>query len=79
MWSLTLRKEIMLRVLRRIFGCKRKEVTGQICIMNSFIFCVLHRVSLDLPCDKNEKAFFHQFTSPEIEDVLFRLVGSLVV
>jgi hypothetical protein len=28
-WSLTLRKEHRLRVLRRIFGWKRDEVTGE--------------------------------------------------
>jgi hypothetical protein len=33
------------RVLRRIFGPKRKEVTGD-CIMRSFITCTLHEVLL---------------------------------
>jgi hypothetical protein len=38
-WSLTLREEHRLRVLRRIFGPKRDEVTGvgKNCIMRSFI------------------------------------------
>jgi hypothetical protein len=45
-WSLTLREERRLtvfenRVLRRIFGPKRDEVTGEggNCIMRSFITC----------------------------------------
>ena len=28
-WSLTLREEVRLRVLRRVFGPKRDEVTGE--------------------------------------------------
>jgi hypothetical protein len=33
------------RVLRRIFGPKRKEVTdGEYCIMRSFIICILHQI-----------------------------------
>jgi hypothetical protein len=43
-WSLTLRKEIRLRVfenrvLRRIFGPKRDEVTGE---WRSFMICTPH-------------------------------------
>jgi hypothetical protein len=50
-WSLTLREEHRLRVfenrvLRRIFGPKRDEVTedGENCIMRSFVICTLGRV-----------------------------------
>jgi hypothetical protein len=47
-WSLTLREEHRLRVfenkvLRRIFGPKRHEVTGN-CIMRSFVICTLRQV-----------------------------------
>jgi hypothetical protein len=49
-WSLTLRKEHRLgvfdnRVLRRIFGPKRDEVTknGENCIMKSFVICTLRQ------------------------------------
>jgi hypothetical protein len=45
------RKELRLkvvesRVLRRIFGSKRDEVTGEWrnCIMRSFVICTLHQV-----------------------------------
>jgi hypothetical protein len=37
-WSLILREEHRLRVLR-IFGPKRDEVTGESCIMRSFVTC----------------------------------------
>jgi hypothetical protein len=45
-WSLTLREECRLRVfenmvLRRIFGPKRDEVTGENCIMRSTMICTL--------------------------------------
>jgi hypothetical protein len=50
-WSLTLRKEHRLRVfenrvLRRIFGLKRDEVTGEWknCIMRNFVICTLRQV-----------------------------------
>jgi hypothetical protein len=51
-WSLTLREEHRLRVcenrvLRRIFGPKRVEVTeevGEKCIMRSFITCIFLQV-----------------------------------
>jgi hypothetical protein len=50
-WSVTLREEHRLRVfenrvLRRIFGPKRDEVTevGENCIMRSFITCTLLQV-----------------------------------
>jgi hypothetical protein len=48
-WSLTLREEHRLRVfenrvLRRIFGLKRDEVTGENCIMRSFVICTLPQV-----------------------------------
>jgi hypothetical protein len=50
-WSLTLNEEHRLRmfenkVLRRILGPKRDEVTGgwRNCIMRSFVICILHRV-----------------------------------
>jgi hypothetical protein len=50
-WSLTLREEYRLRVfenrvLRRIFGPKRDEVTGgwKKCIMRSFVICTLRQV-----------------------------------
>jgi hypothetical protein len=45
-WSLSLREEHRLRVLRRIFGpkgMKRQEV-GENCIMRSFITCTLLHV-----------------------------------
>jgi hypothetical protein len=32
------------RVLRRIFGPKREAVTGEDCIMRSFITCTLHQI-----------------------------------
>jgi hypothetical protein len=34
------------RVLRRIFGPKRKKDHGENCIMMSFIACILHRIFL---------------------------------
>jgi hypothetical protein len=45
-WSLTLRDEHRLRifenrVLRRIFGPKRDEMTGENCITRSFVICTL--------------------------------------
>jgi hypothetical protein len=48
-WSLTLREEHRLRVfenraLRRIFGPKRDEVTGENGIMRSFVSCTLRQV-----------------------------------
>jgi hypothetical protein len=50
-WSLTLRVEHRLRVfenrvLRRMFGSKRDEVTGyrRICITRSFVICTLRQV-----------------------------------
>jgi hypothetical protein len=50
-WSLTLSEEHRLRVfenrvLRRIFGPKREEVTrgGENCIMRSFVICTLRHV-----------------------------------
>jgi hypothetical protein len=50
-WSLTLREEHGLRVfqnkvLRRIFGPKRVEVTGgwRNCIKRSFVICTLRQV-----------------------------------
>jgi hypothetical protein len=48
-WSLTLREEHRLRVfenrvLRRIFGPKRYEVTGENCITKSFMICTLRHV-----------------------------------
>jgi hypothetical protein len=50
-WSITLSKEHRLRVfgnrvLKRIFGLKRDEVTesGQNCITRSFVICILHHV-----------------------------------
>jgi hypothetical protein len=53
-WSLALREEHRLgvfenRVLRRIFGPKRDEVTGEWrnCIMKSFMICTLCRVLLE--------------------------------
>jgi hypothetical protein len=47
--SLTLREEHRLRVfenrlLRRIFGPKRDEVTGENCITRSFLICTLRQV-----------------------------------
>jgi hypothetical protein len=51
-WSPTLREEHRLgvfenRVLRRIFGPKRDEVTGENCIMKSLMICTLHQVLLE--------------------------------
>jgi hypothetical protein len=50
-WSLTLREEHRLRVfenrvLRKIFGPKRDEVTGEWsnCIKMSFVICTLRQV-----------------------------------
>jgi hypothetical protein len=48
-WSLTLREEHRLRVfenrvLRRIFGPRRDEVTGENCITRSFMICTLRQV-----------------------------------
>jgi hypothetical protein len=50
-WSLTLREQQRQRVfekrlLRRIFGLKRNEVTGveENCIMSSSVTCTLHQV-----------------------------------
>jgi hypothetical protein len=45
-WGLTVREEHRLRVfeykvLRRIFGLKRNEVTGENYIIRSFITCTL--------------------------------------
>jgi hypothetical protein len=52
-WSLTLREEHRLRVfenkvLRRIFGPKRDEVTenGENCLMRSIVICFLRQVLL---------------------------------
>jgi hypothetical protein len=50
-WSLTLREERRLRVfgnrvLRRIFGPKRVEVTEESCTMGSFIICTHHQILL---------------------------------
>jgi hypothetical protein len=52
-WSMTLREEHRLRVfenrvLRRIFGPKRDEVTGNggSCTMRSFIICTHPQISL---------------------------------
>jgi hypothetical protein len=50
-WSLTLREEVRLRVfenrvVRRIFGPKRDEVTGE-CRMGSSITCTQHQILLD--------------------------------
>jgi hypothetical protein len=47
--SLTLREEHSLRVfenrvLRKIFGTKRDEVTGENCITRSFVICTLRLV-----------------------------------
>jgi hypothetical protein len=50
-WSLTLREEHSLRVfenrvLRKVFGPKRDEVTGggENCVMRSFKTCSVHQV-----------------------------------
>ena len=48
-WSLTLREESRLRVfrvLRRVFGPKRDEVTGngENYIMRSLVICTPHRI-----------------------------------
>jgi hypothetical protein len=48
-WSLTLKEEHRLRVfenrvLRRIFGPKRDEVTGENCITRNFVICTLRQV-----------------------------------
>jgi hypothetical protein len=45
-WSLTLREEHRLRVLRRIFGPKRKTNRGENCVMINFVACILHRILL---------------------------------
>jgi hypothetical protein len=45
-WSVTLREEHRLRVLRRIFGPKREEVAGEDGIMRSFITCTHHKILL---------------------------------
>jgi hypothetical protein len=50
-WSLTLREEHRLRVfenrvLRRIFGPNRDEVTEN-CITRSFVICTPHQVKLE--------------------------------
>jgi hypothetical protein len=50
-WSLMLREEHRLRVLenrvlRRIFGPKRDEVTGGSCTMRNFIICTHPQISL---------------------------------
>jgi hypothetical protein len=52
-WSLTIREEHKLRVfenrvLRRIFGPKREEVTGKwkICTMRNFVICTHPQISL---------------------------------
>jgi hypothetical protein len=57
-WSLTLREEHRLRVfenraLRRIFGPKRNEVTGErvSCTIVSFIICTHHRMLLGISND----------------------------
>jgi hypothetical protein len=34
------------RVLRRIFGPKREEVTGENCTMKRSIICALHKIIL---------------------------------
>jgi hypothetical protein len=41
------------RVLRRIFGAKRDEVTGEwkSCTMGSFIICTYRQISLGRACD----------------------------
>jgi hypothetical protein len=49
-WPLTLREEHRLRVfenrvLRRIFGPKRDEVTGEGCTMRNFIICTHPQIS----------------------------------
>jgi hypothetical protein len=49
-WSLTLREECRLRVsenkvLRRIFGPKRDEGSGEDCITKSFMLCTPHQIS----------------------------------
>jgi hypothetical protein len=49
--SLTLREEHWLRmfenrVLRRMFGPKSEEVTGEGCIIRSFMTCMLHQILL---------------------------------
>jgi hypothetical protein len=45
-WSPTLREERRLRVLRRIFGAERDEVTGngENYIMRSLMICTFHPV-----------------------------------
>ena len=54
-WSLSLREEHMLtvvknRVLRKIFGPKWDDVTGDwkgsLCMLSSFTICTLHQVLL---------------------------------
>jgi hypothetical protein len=49
-WSLALREKHRLRVfanrvLRKIFGPKMDEVTGENCITKSFVICTLRQVS----------------------------------
>jgi hypothetical protein len=41
-WSVILREECRLRVLRKIFLLKRGEVTGENNIMSSFMICAAH-------------------------------------
>jgi hypothetical protein len=55
-WSLILREEHRLRVfenkvLRRIFGPKKDEVTGEgeSCTMRNFIICTCPQISLGKP------------------------------
>jgi hypothetical protein len=50
-WSLILREVYRLkvfenRVLRKIFGPKKKKDRGENCIMMNFITCILHRILL---------------------------------
>jgi hypothetical protein len=52
-WSLTLREEHRLgvlenRLLRRAFGPKRDEVTGENCIKKSFMICGLRNTNLSV-------------------------------
>jgi hypothetical protein len=51
-WSLALKEEHRLRVfenrvLRKIFGPKRKTDRGEHCIMMNFTACILHRILLE--------------------------------
>jgi hypothetical protein len=48
-WSLTLKEEHRLRVLRRIFGPKREEVTGECRKL-----CKLYNVLLTKDCSGNK-------------------------